>query len=137
MGTKPRAAERFNVAPVIRRALILLRERGWVSSHWTRAGRPGLSIADALQAAGEAKVECYYAKLLLTTQLGFNYSDWENNGWRTEKEVLDLLWRCVDVAEGRAFSSRSRGNWTVTMGPPKRTRAPNIVPLQQRKGGAK
>lgn len=139
MSRKTRSAERSGVAALLRRALTLVRETGWRSGHWDRQQHEkGLSLTAAVQRAGEGGLACYYARIHLTTVLGFPYIAWEENPWRTEAEVLFFLRRAIAVAEGKAFARRA-GGWRISSGPPLKARAENVASLseKQRKGGAR
>lgn len=127
---QPRPARNPNVGAILRRALVMLRRRGWRSTHWERGGS-GLSISEAIQRAGRADADCYYAKLTLNAVLGSPFSDWEAGMWRSQEEVFALLRRAAVVARGDAFAAHA-GGWRVSMGRAERA-APNVQPMQQRR----
>lgn len=132
----PRHSVHHRVAPVLRKALVLLVRFGWRPTHHSNNEAKGLSLSEAIQRAGEAKPECYYAKQVLTALIGLNYAAWEDNHWRTEAEVLALVRRAAECAEGRAFQPRRRTGPVVSMGPAKQAPRPaEVVTLKT--GGAR
>ncbi len=108
------------VAVVLRGALLLLVNGIWRTANWREDGEaPGWSISEAIQHAGEASVECYHAKQLLSAVIGLNVHEWEANRWRLREEVLSLFRRGVEVAEGRAYRPKRRTGPVVSSGPRK------------------
>jgi hypothetical protein len=131
---QPRASRNNGVGAILRRALVLLRRRGWRSTHWERDAGRGLSISEAIQRAGKAAADCYYAKLTLSAVLGFPFVDWESGQWRSQEEVFALLRRAAVVARGDAFAAHS-GGWRVSSAPARMiSGAPemNVQPLKRR-----
>lgn len=126
---QPRASRNNGVGAILRRALLLLRRRGWRSTHWERGGA-GLSISEAIQRAGHASPDCYYAKLTINAVLGVPFVDWEAGPWRSEAEVFALLRRAVVVARGDAFATHS-GGWRVSMRVPRPSKT-NVQAMPRR-----
>lgn len=128
---QPRSARNPNVGAILRRALLLLRRKGWRPGHWERGSVRGVSVFEAIQRAGGAAADCYYAKLTLTAVLGFPFADWEAGAWRSEEEVFALLRRAAVVARGDAFAARG-GGWRVSSGAP-RAAASNVSSINQKR----
>lgn len=114
---------------------MLLVRHGWAPTHHSQERSSGYTLSEAIQKAGDAKVECFYAKQVLTALLGFSYSEWETNRWRTEQEVLALVRRAAECAEGRADLPRRRTGPVVSMGPTKRRELPADVAVISKRGG--
>lgn len=129
---QPRASRNNGVGAILRRALVLLRRRGWRSTHWERDTGRGLSVFEAIQQAGRAAADCYYAKLTLHAVLGCPFADWESGQWRSEAEVFALLRRAAVVARGDAFAAHA-GGWRVSSGAP-RVDKTNVQSIKQRRG---
>lgn len=110
---------------VLRAAYALLRAKGWLpywvsdSDRFAAVKRgdsraDGLSLASAIQQAGQASIHSYHARKTLERLTSGNLPAWEQHPFRVWREVEQLIFRGIEIAGGTAPRV---GNWRVSSGP--------------------